>query len=145
MKSHATNVIEEALNEKAKEPNESTSNGNLYLPFLMSVADVSPSNIILEKGSQTYILFYNDIEEPNSKELYNSLMNSSNSILFHHSIEKEGEFAYLVVEELDKDQVILTVGIGGKKMTTETSTKNVTTDIGSMIEILRSFKPAVQN
>ncbi|MET3697236.1 hypothetical protein SAMN05877753_105137 [Bacillus oleivorans] len=144
MKSHATNVIDEALTEQVKEPNETTGNGKLYLPFLMSVTDVSPSNIILEKGSQTYILFYNQIEEPNSKELYNSLINSSESILFHHSIEKEGEFAYLAVEELEKDQVILTVGIGGKKMTTETTTKNVPTDIGIMIEIIRSFEPSAQ-
>ncbi|GAA0332788.1 hypothetical protein GCM10008967_24350 [Bacillus carboniphilus] len=141
MNSHAVEVMEESLEKEVKEPNEETMNGELYVPFLMSIDQVSTNNIILKQGSQTYILFYNLHEGTDSKALYESLIKNEDELLIKQSIEKGDEFAYLVAQELGKEEVALTVGIGGMKMTTETKLKDVSSDVETMLEILRSFSP----
>lgn len=142
MKQLATDAIQESLDKKVKPTNEKTINGSVFVPFLMSIEEVSPNNIILKQGSQTYILFYNAHEKEDSKELYNTVVEGSDSLLVSESFEQDGKFIYLVVQEQNTENVVLTVGIGGKKMTTETTVKNVSADIETMLEILRSFEPA---
>lgn len=145
IKKEATNILEKSMDETVKEPTETTDNGTLYLPLFMSVEDVSENNIILKQGSQTYILFNNIHEGKASTVLYESMVSEMDQLLLEHSIEKDGTFAYVVIKEESKENVLLTVGIGGMKITTETEIKGVSDQTEKMMEILRSFDPKAKS
>lgn len=130
----------------AKKPEKHTDtigNVQLFLPSKYKIEDSSDKyNILISKGKQSYILFINDREEPDSK-LYYDLLNeeSSKEIIDEKTYEKDGVFGFAAVTKTEnEEQFELVVSSGGVKMTTISPMKNVEDNLEEMTKIVHSVK-----
>lgn len=136
----AEEAAKTAFNEKRKEPNNKTQNIDFYLPFGYELKKESPNNIILKNGSKTYILFYNPNEDLASKVVYNASVAQYEKLETNKEYKGKGKLGFLLVERLDGDMNILTAGVGGVKITTETKTGNLSEEAKAMMQIANSAK-----
>lgn len=132
----------ETFDEKAKEPKEKVASFEMYIPDKIEVEDEEDEqNIILYKGKQPFILFVNPNEEDDSELFYNVLKDAkTSSIIEEETYEEDGVFGFAAVLESDDSNVELIANLGGKKMTTITKNKHMTTDMKLMIEMLNSIE-----
>ncbi|WP_409270950.1 hypothetical protein V1499_16445 [Neobacillus sp. SCS-31] len=136
----AEEAAKTTFNEKRKKPNNKTEGIDFYLPFGFEIKDESPNNIILKNGSKTYILFYNSNEDINSKVVYNASVAQYEKLETNKQFNGKDKLGFLLVERLDSDMNILTAGVGGVKITTETKTGNLAEDATAMMKIANSAK-----
>ncbi|MBS4200043.1 hypothetical protein KHA93_10285 [Bacillus sp. FJAT-49732] len=130
--------VEKAFQEKPADTNEEIQSITFNLPAGFTIKDESPNNIILEKGDQTYILFYNPNEESNSKALYDGVVDHANKVIVNKTFSDKERFGYLVINEMDKNMYEVTVGIGGIKATSESDLKSLATDAEALMNIVNS-------
>ncbi|MBM7572830.1 hypothetical protein [Aquibacillus albus] len=124
--------------EKSISPNKELKSISVYLPVDFTVTEESTSNVILEKGDQTFILFYNPLEDSKSELNYEAASAADNIVLLE-SLEDDDRFGYISVLELKDDRYELQLGIGGVKITTRTSMGNLENDAENMMEIVSSI------
>lgn len=132
----------ESFDEKADMTKEKVANFKMHIPEKFEVKDEEDEqNILLYKGKQPFLLFVNPNEEDDSQLFYKVLKDSqSPTIIAEGTYEKDGTFGFAAVLESDDSNVELVANIGGKKMTTITKNKQMTTDMKSMIEMLNSIE-----
>jgi hypothetical protein len=140
----AVAAVEDQLKAAPKETNKKLQEIEFYLPFGFEIEKESPNNIILKNGSKTYILFYNPNENQQSDVVYKSTLNQHDKLEVNEKWQEEDQFVYFLVEELEKDQNELIVGIGGVKLTSEVKTNSLATEAAQMIEIIKSVSVLVQ-
>ncbi|HZH58976.1 MAG TPA: hypothetical protein VEY70_05290 [Metabacillus sp.] len=131
---------EEAFSKKQQNTNETTEKFSYYLPENFQVKETKKFNVLLEKGNQNFILFVNENEEKNSKVSYETLMEQYKDPFISETFEKDNQFGYLFVVEVDKRLYEVTVGIGGTKLTTESKANDLEDDSQDMMEIVKSVK-----
>lgn len=129
-----------AFEEKPKKPNTETEYFSYYLPEEFGVKETNKYNVILEKGKQSYILFVNLKEEPNSQVSYEALARQYKKPLILKTFDSKEKFGYLFVDEVEKNQYEITVGIGGTKLTTETNKSDIDEDAEDMMNIVISVE-----
>ncbi|GAA5416386.1 hypothetical protein Pryu01_01420 [Paraliobacillus ryukyuensis] len=125
------------FHEEPLQSNEQFDNFSIYIPDGYNVVDESKSNLILESGNQTYILFYNALESTTSQLNYQAAESNGNNELLE-AFETEERFGYVRVTGLDKDYE-LQVGIGGVKITTQTTLSNMAEDVKEMMQMANSM------
>ncbi|QDP40908.1 hypothetical protein [Radiobacillus deserti] len=135
-------VVEETFNEKGKEPNQEMEGFSLYIPKHLEIAEQESSNVILEDGKQTYILFYNALEELTSQLNYKEASTIENPLLLK-TFEKEDKFGYLRIVS-NEDDYELQIGVGGVKITTITSKGNIEQSAKDMMVMANSLQNTEQ-
>ncbi|MCM3587916.1 hypothetical protein M3182_19510 [Mesobacillus maritimus] len=135
-----TEAVETELVQETKEVNESNKDIEYRLPFGVEKQEETENNIILKNGSRTYILFYNQYEDRNSKVVYESTLEQNEEWDVKEVFEKDGEFGYLLVKILDEDKEVyqIVAGVGGVKLTTESN--SLKSDAVTMMEIANSVQ-----
>lgn len=130
-------IANASFEQEALDANQTFDNFSIYIPSGFEVTEESQSNLILEQGSQTYILFYNALENSTSKLNYQAAEANGNHQLLE-SFENEDRFGYVKVTKLEKDYE-LQVGIGGVKITTQSSLSNMEEDTEAMMQMANSI------
>lgn len=133
----AKDAVNEAFKDTPKDVNNKNEDIAFYLPFGVEVKEKSPNNIILKNGSKTYILFYNQHEGPESKVVYEATMKQKKYDL-NETFEKNQHFGFLLIKNTDKKMNEMTIGVGGVKITSQSKTKQLSSDAAIMSEIVNS-------
>lgn len=135
--------IETIFAKKPEKHTDTIGNIQLYLPTKFKIEDSSDKyNILVSKGKQSFILFINDREEPDSKLYYELLKeDSSKEILAEQTYENDGSFGFSAVSKTENDKEFeLVVSSGGVKMTTISPMKDVEDNLHEMTKIVHSVK-----
>ncbi|MBS4175982.1 hypothetical protein [Lederbergia citrea] len=114
--------------EKSKGVNEEIQSIQFHLPSGVSIKDKSPNNIILEKGKQPYILFYNPIENKQSEELYEMSKTNSDKMVVDQIFKADNRFGYLLIKDAGDNIYEVTAGVGGVKATTNSTVGSIAKD-----------------
>jgi hypothetical protein len=139
-KEETASVVKGALssNEAA---DEEAGNISFYLPFGAEIEKESPSNIIISKSSDTFILFTNPQEDKDSELLYKMAINDKESLVKHGTFKEDNRLGYYVIKELpDTEDYELTVGVGGTKVTTQSQLKDLADNAEMMMKMAASVK-----
>ncbi|MBS4173856.1 hypothetical protein [Bacillus sp. FJAT-49736] len=129
--------VSEVFSSQPKTAKESAKQIKFYLPFGMHVNKKSPNNIIINRGKQSYILFYNQKEDKKSHEIY-EISKPNKGLAVDKQFTTKKKFGYLLISKVKKNLYEVTAGIGGIKMTTETSMDNIADDAERMMTIVNS-------
>jgi hypothetical protein len=133
-------VTEKAFEDTPKDSNKQTKLFSYYLPEEFTVKETKMYNVLLEKGSQSYLLFVNENEEANSKVSYETLIEKYEKPFISETFEDKERFGYLFVNNLEKNSYEVTVGIGGTKLTTEAKANDVSDAAKNMMDIVKSVQ-----
>lgn len=131
---------ETKFEEKPMLANKEIGQLSLYLPSGYSIkAGETDTNYIVTKGQDEYIFFVNPLEEANSQLHYQLLTEDETKVILkEEKFEQDGLFGFLAVVEHSNEQFEIIVSIGGKKMTTISSERNIDDKIVAMMEMIRS-------
>lgn len=136
-KKYAENVFNS--NEKV-ETNHTLDSFSMFLPENLEVAEEDMSNVVLKDGDQTYIVFYNSLEDPLSKLSYKVAATKSKDSLLLETFEDPKKFGYMrILPHKDENKYELQVGVGGVKITTYTTKGNLDNDSKEIMKIARSI------
>ncbi|MDI7740419.1 hypothetical protein QMK38_00260 [Lysinibacillus fusiformis] len=133
--------------ENPQQPNKTIGKIELYVPAGFDVEESEdPNNLIITKGSESYILFVNYYEKEDSNLHYELLKNdASKKIIKEETVEFDGAFGFSAVREYDKEQFELIVSSGGVKMSTISEDKNIDQKLVDMMTIVRSVNIVKEN
>ncbi|WP_047981553.1 hypothetical protein [Ornithinibacillus contaminans] len=91
---------------------------SFYLPANMEVEEVDANNAILQSGDQTFLVFYNTLEDRNSTLNYNAAQNDEAVLLESFSDEEKFGYIRLLPSDENHDVYEIQIGVGGVKITT---------------------------
>ena len=131
-------LLEETFSAEPTETNTSNDEISYYLPNSMEIESEQDNNLIIKEGKQTFILFVNQIEEKDSKVMYESIIEKVDENVLEETFEDDNRFGYTIVQGLEDNLYEVTVGIGGVKMTTEAKANSVSESAELMMEIVSS-------
>ncbi|MDL4839387.1 hypothetical protein [Aquibacillus rhizosphaerae] len=135
----ARTIAESTFNSNSVEVNQDLEHFSLYLPNNFEIIEETQSNLILEKSDQTYILFYNALEETTSELNYQAAESAGHFTLLE-SFENSDRFGYIgVVSSEEEDTYELQIGVGGVKITTYTSVNDMEEDAEAMMQMANSI------
>ncbi|MGE8206284.1 hypothetical protein ACQKP0_17390 [Heyndrickxia sp. NPDC080065] len=130
---------EQVFNNKKEDVNDESKEIKFYLPYGMSIKDELQNNVILEKGGNDYILFYNQNESKDSQVVY-KMSRPEKGIIVDKTFNKKNQFGYLIISKVNKETYEVTVGVGGVKITTESKIKKIADNTEIMMKILKSVQ-----
>lgn len=123
---------------KSIESNHKVDEFSLYLPERMQVKEADKSNVILKDGDQTFIVFYNSLEDASSRLGYKAAKTESSLLL--ESFKDDEKFGYIRVRSHNEEENYeLQVGVGGVKVTTYTSKEQLDKDSKALMKVARSI------
>jgi len=130
-------AIHSAFETEGKEVNQTLDEIDVYLPFYFEVVEEIDNNVILSNGSEQFILFYNDQEDRLSKQNYEIAL-EQHEYIYNEVMETDTEFRYILISQVDEKTVEVTIGIGGKKITSQMKPKQIIDNAKAMTNIVRS-------
>ena len=130
-------AIHTTFETEGKAVNNTLNEIDVYLPFYFEVIEEINNNVLLSNGSEQFILFYNDQEDRLSKQNYEIAL-SQNEYIYNEVMETEAEFRYILISQVDEKLVEVTIGIGGKKITSQMKPKQLIDNAKAMTNIVRS-------
>ncbi|WML40875.1 hypothetical protein RCG19_04085 [Neobacillus sp. OS1-2] len=134
-------TVKKTFTEKVNKPNKRSGKIHFYLPSGYSIKDQSSNNIILQKGSDTYILFVNPQEDSSSKVVYQSTIEQYKKLDMNETLtNKENKFGFLTIKQLKDGLNEVTIGVGGAKITTQINTSDMNEDSKTMMQIVNSVE-----
>lgn len=125
------------FDQQAHEPNQTLTYFSLYLPEGYKIDSNDETNVVIRQTDQLYLLFHNPFEDKQSQTYYESLEMLEDTA-YLQSFEGEDYFGYIYLRPLESDYE-LQVGIGGTKITTQTTLDQVQTEASQLITILTSI------
>ncbi|PPA71677.1 hypothetical protein [Jeotgalibacillus proteolyticus] len=133
--------VKEIFEDQPKKTNEEIDELELRLPFRASVAEESEHNAVIDRGNDTFVLFYHRNEEAGNDVIYHMTTNSTEEEwLVNETFEEEGRFGYVLVRQVDEETYELVTGIDHVKMTTISSVGDLSKNAEWMMETVRSAK-----
>ncbi|MFZ3589393.1 hypothetical protein ACOI1C_08955 [Bacillus sp. DJP31] len=135
-------TVSKAFDAGSKGINVDKGSFSFYLPDSMEEKknqDKQENNIILTEGKQAYILFINPLEKKDSRVVYESTL-ADQDYLLNETFEKDDQFGFVQVLEVDDKSFEVTVGVGGVKLTTVTKKNNVVKTSEKMMQIANSVR-----
>ncbi|QKY69728.1 hypothetical protein [Lentibacillus sp. CBA3610] len=137
----AEDTAEDVFNaDESIETNQQLNTFSMHVPQGMDVVEEDATNVVLEDGEQTYIVFYNNLESPLSKLSYESAAANSEQALLLETFVDQEKFGYIrVLQDDEEDSYELQTGIGGVKITTYTSKSGMERDSEAMMSMARSI------
>ncbi|CEG28242.1 hypothetical protein BN1002_03127 [Bacillus sp. B-jedd] len=136
----AVEATKASFEDKKQETNKNTKEIEFYLPFGFEIKDEKPNNLILKNGSKKYILFYNQNEKKDSEVVYEASVAQYEELETNEQFKGNGKLGYLLIERLEDDMNILTAGVGGVKVTTETKTGSLDEEAKTLMQIASSVE-----
>ncbi|AXI09740.1 hypothetical protein CV093_13530 [Oceanobacillus sp. 143] len=121
--------------ESPIEANDEVNGQALYLPANVKVQSGDATNLILEDGDQTFIVFHNINEDSMSELNYHSTQ--TEKALALESFKDEESFGYIRILEDEGEGYELQVGVGGVKITTYTTKGNLDKDALEMMKMAK--------
>lgn len=131
-------MLEPTFEQVAPKATKELKAFNIYLPEGFTVEEEFDNNVILNNHDQTYILFYNLFEEQDSDFFY-QLAKQAGDYALLETFQDNDRFGYVKVEDME-DHYEVQVGIGGMRLTTHTSLKQIEDDVANMITMLNSVE-----
>lgn len=131
-------AVEQTLKEKPVETNNQYGDITFYLPNEMKIDKKGDNNLILKKGDQLYILFVNPNEDVASDVMYQAIHSNDSKFAIDNTFKDKDRFGYVKAYEIDDKLYMLSVGIGGVKMTTETKVSKITENATEMMKVVSS-------
>lgn len=119
-------------------PNKELDHFSLYIPEHLEVEEMDENNIILSDTKQTYIIFYNSLEDPTSDLNYQLAEN--NDALLLEAFQDEEKFGYIQILSEDEDRYEIQVGVGGAKITTYTDKNRMIDHAEELMKIVLSIE-----
>lgn len=134
-------AAEETFYKEPKAYTEDVDGTRLYKPAGFKVNENSDAqNIVLSKGKQPFILFVNPNEAKDSQLFYDLLHADEDSDIIAEEKFTDGDtFGFVAVIQSDEDVVELIANVGGAKITTQTTGKNIVGNLKTMMRIVRSI------
>lgn len=111
---------------------------SLFLPPGFKVKEETEYNIIIENSGQVYLLFFNPLEQKNSKIHYELDASLADESLLFETYETDDLFSYFFVLE-EKKELNVVIAIGGAKISTKTSSTSLADSVGHMLTIVQSL------
>lgn len=139
-KGKAETSAEEAFNASPEKADSKAKDIRFHLPSGFEVTEKTPNNIVLKRNTQPFVLFYNPKESRDSQVIYKLAKESGHDFLTDKIYEDKNRFGYLLISEVDGELYEVSVGIGGVKLTTETSAKKLENDARDMMTLVSSVK-----
>lgn len=134
----ASIIAEDVFTSNSKiENNYETDEFSLYVPNQWDVTEEASNNIILSKGDQTLIVFYNMLESPTSKLNYNNAQNDQAILL--ETFEDDKKFGYIRIMPENEEEYEMQIGVGGAKITTYTTKRDMNEDAEELMVIAKSI------
>ncbi|UOR11895.1 hypothetical protein [Halobacillus amylolyticus] len=132
---------EEAFKHSDVKPNFNGQALSLYLPTSMEIKEQTNNNMILTGGdNQTYILFFNLMENQTSRLNYKVASSKENNLLLE-SYRDDSRFSYVrVLPVNDSNEYELQVSVGGVKITTYAEKGELASDSEKMMDIVNSVQ-----
>ena len=131
-----------AFEEEPTETNETAGETELYLPGGYDIEEPSDeNNIIITKGSDSYVLFINPNEAADSKFFYDlQKANAEVEWITDETFEQNGRFGFTTLRAIAEDRIEIVVSAGGVKMTTISEEADVPGDMEWMMKTVRSIE-----
>lgn len=139
----AKEAAESVFLDSTRMPNHHTKTIDFFLPEEFTVVEESENNYILEKNENPYILFVNPYEHRNSRILYDTLKQLPKEIDLT-SFNYQESFGFIAIRELGDKKCELSVGVGGVKLTTETSEMKLADEAADMMAIVNSITQKIE-
>lgn len=131
-----------AFEEEPPATNENAGSIELYLPGGYKIEEpADEKNIIITRGNDSYVLFINPNEAPDSKFFYD-LQKADEEQLFaaDETFEQNGRFGFVTLKEIAEDRMEIAVSSGGAKMTTISEASAVPSNMEWMMTTVRSIE-----
>jgi hypothetical protein len=121
--------------------NKTAAGRELYLPGGYTVEEPSDEqNIIITKGSDSFVLFINPNEPSDSKFFYDlQKANPEQQWLIDETFEQNGRFGFTTVRAITEDRYEIVESAGGVKMTTISEESNIAENMDWMMKTVRSI------
>lgn len=134
--------VRTAFEEEPLETNETAGSTELYLPGGYDIEEPSDdNNVIITKGSDSFVLFINPNEAPDSKFFYDlQKANEEQQWIADETFEEKGRFGFVTLRQIAEDRVEVVVSAGGVKMTTISEESDVPDNMEWMMETVRSIE-----
>ncbi|WP_142255376.1 hypothetical protein [Bacillus sinesaloumensis] len=132
----AITAVENAFKAAPEKANSENGDVSFYLPTTMNIEEKDENNVILQKGDQPFILFVNPNEEASSEVMYNEI--DSEEFIINKTFTDKDRFGYIKAFEKEDKLYLVTVGIGGVKMTTEAKVSELSESATEMMTVVSS-------
>lgn len=134
-------VTRTAFEKEPPETNKTAGQTELYLPGGYDIEEPSDEhNIIITKGSNSYVLFINPNEAADSKFFYDlQKANAEMEWIADETFEQKGRFGFTTLRAIADDRIEVIVSAGGVKMTTISEESNVPGNMEWMMKTARSI------
>ncbi|MEH7387264.1 hypothetical protein V7147_17885 [Bacillus sp. JJ1521] len=126
------------FNAQPEKTNSENGEVSFYLPSTMKIEKKDENNMILQKGDQTFILFVNPNEERTSDVEYKAI--DAKEFAVDQTYTDKERYGYVKAFEIKDKQYLVTVGIGGIKMTTEVKLSEMSESASEMMKIVSSVQ-----
>ncbi|HSI66821.1 MAG TPA: hypothetical protein VK947_05355 [Planococcus sp. (in: firmicutes)] len=140
------NGVENARESFEEEPvaaNETVGDRELFVPRNYIVEEPSDAhNIIITRGSDSFVLFLNPNEEPDSTLFYDlQKANDEQQWAVDETFRQNGRFGFATVREIADDRFEIVVSAGGVKMTTISEASDIDSNMDWMMQTVKSVDP----
>lgn len=133
--------VKETFSSQVNETNKTSDDLTYFLPNSLTIESEEEHNIVLNKGSQRFILFYNQLEDLSSEEVYKGSLSEDRKPVLNETFQEGNKFQYVIVYLIDNTKKYeLIIGMGGVKITTETTSNKMDEDAVLMAQIIDSIQ-----
>lgn len=131
-----------AFENEPPETNETAGEIDLHLPGGYEIEEpVDEKNIIITNGNDSYVLFINPNEAPDSKFFYDLQKRDQEEVFAaDETFEENGRFGFVTLKEVAENRMEITVSAGGTKMTTISEESDVPGNMKWMMRTVRSVE-----
>ncbi|TWT12485.1 hypothetical protein [Planomicrobium sp. CPCC 101079] len=131
----------EAFEQEPMDTNERADDRELYLPGGYTIEKPSDNNnVIITKGSDSFVLFINPNEASDSKFFYDlQKANPDQQWLVDETFEQNGRFGFTTVRMIAEDRYEVVESMGGVKMTTISEESAIADNMDWMMKTVRSI------
>lgn len=126
-----------------KKTNETSQNTDFYLPGGYTIEEPSDEyNIIITKGSDSFVLFVNPNEAGDSTLFYDlQKADPEQKWVVDETFEQNGRFGFVTVRQIADDRFEVVASAGGAKLTTISEENKIDQNMEWMMETVRSIDP----
>lgn len=128
-----------AFEAEPENANETADRTEFYLPGEYTVEDPSDeNNIIVTEGGDSFVLFVNPNEAPDSQLFYELQQPLAEEWIANETFQENERFGFVTVREVAEDRFEIVASAGGVKMTTLSEESDVADNMEWMMKTVRS-------
>ena len=130
-----------SIEEEAEQATVELDDVQIFLPRGFEVIEEQEYNILLQQGDQLFVLFHQPSEPATSTIRLREDMESAGTAIIYEVRETDEMVSYLLVEEGEKEGLLLVkTSVGGAKISTLSTYQRLENDINAMTQIVHSYQ-----